>query len=170
MCLCITDWVLGNFGLFMFALAALLITLQWTRYHYQSTAEIFYRWTALLPLGFTGIYTFMIHGFFPDVAATTIGWPVSPFQYEVAMANASIGVLGILSFNASFGFRLATVISSTFWLWGDAAVHISQMILHQNFMNGNAGSWFWMDILVPVILIISIINLSHQAKRHSKLK
>jgi hypothetical protein len=164
MCLTLSSWVLGNFGLFLFALAALIITLQLSSRQHVSIAEIFYRWIALLPLGCTGIYAFVIHAFFPAISALTIGWPASLFQFEVALANLSFGILGILSFKASYGFRLATVIGATFWLWGDAGVHISQMVEHQNFMNGNAGSWFWMDLLVPLILLICIVLIRPKAR------
>jgi hypothetical protein len=113
MCLTLSSWVLGNFGLFLFALAALIITLQLSSRQHVSIAEIFYRWIALLPLGCTGIYAFVIHAFFPAISALTIGWPASLFQFEVALANLSFGILGILSFKASYGFRLATVIGAT---------------------------------------------------------
>ena len=156
------SYVLNNFGLAMLLLAVLITLIDWpiqkARRH-ASFYEIFFRWTVLLPLGFTAIYAFIMHAFFPDLAATTIGWQNSPFQFEVAMANLGFGVIAILSFNASYGFRLATVIGNTFWLWGDAVGHVYQIVEHQNFSIGNAGSWFWMDILVPLILIFLISKL-----------
>lgn len=162
----LTDWiplVLSNFGLALLVVALVLIIIEWLiqvvcRTH-VSAYEIIYRWVVLLPLGATAIYAFVMHAFFPDLTASTIGWQGSPFQFEVAMADLGFGVIAILSFKASFGFRLATVIGNTFWLWGDAVGHIYQMIAKHDYAIGNAGSWFWMDILIPLILIICIAKL-----------
>jgi hypothetical protein len=158
-------WVLSNFVLAMFILAILFILLHKGIRRNLSEAEIVYRWIALFALGFTGIYGFIMHAFYPDITAATIGWSTSPFQYEVAMANLAFGVLGILSFNASYPFRLATVIGSICWLWGDATGHFYQMVTQNNFAVGNAGSWFWMDLFVPLILLICIVKLK-QPKRY----
>lgn len=152
--------ILSNFDLFMFDVAVVFIIFHRLiagRRHLES--EIVFRWIALFALGFTGIYAFIMHAFYPDLAATNIGWKPSPFQFEVALADLTIGVLGILSFLASYGFRLATVIASICFLWGAAAGHINQMIVTNNYALGNSGSWFWMDILIPLILLVCIIKL-----------
>ncbi|KTC66262.1 Uncharacterised protein (plasmid) [Legionella adelaidensis] len=154
----------ANLGLVLFICSLLFILIHRIINKRLLFSEIAYRWISLMPLGLTAIYAFIMHAFFPVFTAATIGWQDSPFQFEVAMANLAIGVIAILSFKASFDFRLATVIASTCWLWGDAVGHIYQMIVHQNFTIGNAGSWFWMDILVPLLLIISLFRLRVQIK------
>lgn len=158
----LTDWVpwiLRDFAFFMFIIAVVFIILHRLMKRYLPEAEIVYRWMALFALGFTGIYAFILHTFFPNLAAMHIGWVNSPFQFEVAVADLAVGVVGILSFNASYGFRLATVIVATICLWGDALGHIYQMVVNHNFAMGNSGSWFWMDIVVPLILILCIRKL-----------
>jgi len=153
-------WVMTNFDLAMFALAIFFIIFHWLIYRRTVPEyEIVYRWIALFAIGFTGLYAAFFHAFYPEISAANIGWPTSPFQWEVAMADLAIGVLAILSFKASFGFRLATVIGATIFLWGAAGGHIYQMIQYQNFAPGNAGTWFWMDIILPLILIICIFQL-----------
>ncbi len=117
----------------------------------------FYRWITLLGAGVVAIYAFILHLCFPNLAAASIGWSNSPFQYEVAIANLGFGVLCILAFKASYSFRLASVIGMSFWLWGDAVGHIRQMISANNFSPGNAGPWFWSDLIVPVLLIVFLI-------------
>ena len=153
--------LLSNVDLIMFIVAviAMLINVSVSA-EKTSVYEIIYRWTALLALGVTGLYAFFMHTFFPSLTAENIGWLPSPFQLEVAMANLAFGVMGILSFNASYGFRCATVMGSTCWLWGDAVGHLYQLIQYQNYSIGNAGSWFWMDMMVPIILIICIVKLN----------
>lgn len=160
-----TEWIalfFGNFSLCMFLIAIIISIFN----KFISTvpfSENLFRWVVLLALGFTGIYTFIMHAFFPTVSAATIGWITSPFQYEVAMADLTIGILGILAFKASIGFRKATVIAAMILLWGDAIGHIRQMIIENNFSSGNAGSWFWMDIIIPLILLVTFLG---QAKRN----
>jgi hypothetical protein len=130
-----------------------------------SKYEIIFRWITLFAIGFTGFYTFIIHAFYPEIAAANIGWAPSPFQYEVAMANLSFGLLAVLAFNSSYSFRLATVIGFTCWLWGAAIVHIYEMTKTHNYAPGNAGSWFWMDILLPLIAIICLVKLKTTERR-----
>jgi hypothetical protein len=157
-------WILRDFSFVMFIIAIIFIIIHRLIKRNLSESEIVYRWIALFALGFTGIYGFILHGFFPDLAASNIGWSNSPFQFELAIADLAFGVVGVLSFNASYGFRLATVIVATITLWGDAAGHIDQMIVNHNYTVGNAGSWFWMDIVIPIILIISIATLKKPAQ------
>ena len=157
------QYALMNFSLVMFFFAVIfslidnIISALFRRG--TSGYSLLFRWVALLPLGITGIYAFIMHAFFPDFTASSIGWSSSPFQFEVAMADLAFGVLGILAFNASYGFRLATVIGSTCFLWGDAVGHVYQMLMHHNFSVGNAGSWFWIDILLPLVLIFCIYKM-----------
>ncbi len=153
-------YLFSHFGLVMFFLAimATFISGAISKSHKPST-EIFFRWLVLLPVGITGIFAFIMHAFFPDFTAGTIGWQNSPFQYEVAMANLGFGLMGVLSFKASYGFRLATVVGNTCWLWGDAIGHIYQMIAFHDFASGNAGSWFWIDLLAPLFFILCIVKL-----------
>ena len=159
----LADWIgllLSNFGFAMFLVAVFFMLLNRlvTRGRVPQY-EIVYRWIALFPVGVTGVYTFVMHVFYPDISAATIGWSPSPFQYEVGIADLGFGVLAILSFNASYGFRLATTLGNTVWLWGDAIGHIHQIIAQQNFSSGNAGTWFWMDIFMPVIMLLCILKL-----------
>lgn len=150
----------SNFALTMFVVALIFIAMHLLVNRRRLSAyEIFYRWIAFFALGLTGFFTFVMHAVYPDMAAANIGWQTSPFQFEVAIADLAFGLLAFLSFKASYGFRLATVIGVTCWLWGDASGHIYQMIQTHNFAPGNAGSWLLMDILLPLVVIICIMKL-----------
>lgn len=152
--------LLSNFSLFMFVLGLsfALLNKALTSLPFY---ECFFRWVSFFALGFTGFYTFVMHVFYSQMSAATIGWATSPFQFEVGMADLSLGLLGVLSFKASYGFRLASVIAALCMLWGDAIGHVIQMIANHNFAPGNAGSWFFLDILVPLFLLIAILKLKH---------
>ena len=52
-----------------------------------SVAERLLEWILLLPIGVTGLWAGIYHVFFPEIAAAHIGWLVSPFQFEVGMAD-----------------------------------------------------------------------------------
>lgn len=153
-------WALANFGLMMFVLAVFFAILhKLVCFRRVSVSEAVYRWMAFFAVGVTAIYAFIMHAFYSDFTAAVIGWQNTPFQFEVAIANLAFGLMAILSFRASCGFRLATILGVTCWLWGDAVGHIFQMITQNNFTIGNAGSWFWLDILVPFVLILCIPGL-----------
>jgi len=112
-----------------------------------------------LYVGLVGIYTFILHCFWGNIAAEGIGWSNSPFQWEVGIANAVVGVLWLLSLKASRQFRLATVIAASVWFWGDAVGHVNQMVVAGNFAPGNAGPWFWTDVVGPIaIIFIHVCN------------
>ena len=158
-------WFFSHFSLSMLLLA-LIISLFFTIFSSITLSKAIFRWVALLAVGLTGIYTFVVHAFFPAISAANIGWAMSPFQYEVAIADLTVGILGIFAFHASRGFRMATVIAATVWMWGDAYGHIHQMISNHNFAPGNAGSWFWMDVVIPIILIMAFLKMKQYDIEH----
>lgn len=152
--------ILSNFAMAMFIVALFFMLIhRLVTGGRVSGAEIVYRWTALFAVGVTLIYAFIMHTFFQNIAAPAIGWAPSPFEYEVGIANLAFGVIAILSFNASYNFRLAVVIAIVIWLWGDAIGHLYQIMENQNYSIGNAGSWFWMDLYLPLVLILCLRKL-----------
>ena len=157
-----TPWVMMNFSLTMALLAVPMFLLHMLVNAFtkkRNNYEIIYIWVTFLAVGVVGIYTFVMHVFFPVTSAAIIGWHTSPFQFEVGMADLGFGLVALLAARASYGFRLASVIGVTCWLWGDAVGHVYQMLLKGNYSIGNAGSWFWLDLLIPAILIICIANI-----------
>lgn len=150
--------VLTHFSCAMFVVAIGIFILDWImqKIRRQKNNDLLLRWLLLLPVGFTGIYAFFMHLFFPASSAAVMNWPTSPFQFEVALANLCIGLLGILSFRAGYGFRLATVIVASFWMWGHAISEIYQIVITSNIYLGNAVSWFWIDVILPFVLISCI--------------
>ena len=128
-------------------------------------AEQLLRWVLLLSVGVQGVYTFVVHVFFPVYSAEHIGWEVSPFQFEVGIADLTVGVLGIIAFWSNFSFRVAAAIAAIVWYGGDAIWsratndHCQQLI-----PPGNAGSWFWTDVLVPIALVVSVLLVWRERK------
>ena len=132
--------------------------------------EIFLLSFLVISVGIGGIWAFIGHAFLPAQVAANIGWPVSPFQLEVAFANLAIGVLGILCYWIRDNFWTATVISSSIFLLGDAYGHIVNLILFANNTPGNSGSVLYMDIFGPIILIALLIIYKRIQKQLLKNK
>jgi hypothetical protein len=128
----------------------------------KPAAERFLAWILLLPIGVTGLWAGISHIFFPAVAAAHIGWQVSPFQFEVGMADLAIGVTACIAFWRDWSFRAAAVCAASVFLLGDAIGHIREMAEAGNFAPGNAGLPFYMDIICPVLAIALVAIAKRQ--------
>lgn len=125
-------------------------------------AERLLAWILLLPIGVTGLWAGISHIFFPAMAAAHIGWQVSPFQFEVGMADLAVGVTAFIAFWRDLSFKAAAVCGASIFLLGDAIGHVREMMLAHNFAPGNAGLPFYMDIICPTLAIILIIITKRQ--------
>ena len=148
-------WVLVNFSLATLLLALILGSVAAKRKAPNAGGgwEPTVFWLLLIFVGVGGLYTGVFHLFDPAQAAADIGWKKSPFQWEVGIADVLIGVLGVVGAYANRSFRWAVVLAFTIWYWGDALGHIRQMLIADNFSPGNAGSWFWVYVLGPCVLL-----------------
>lgn len=109
----------------------------------------------VIAIGVFGVIAFSGHAFKADQIAREIGFPTgNPFQFEVAIADLTIGVLGICCIWLRGSFWLATVIATSVWLLGDAVGHIHELIVNNNHHPGNSGPALWADIAIPVIVIV----------------
>jgi hypothetical protein len=121
-------------------------------------AEIFLLWFLVIAVGVTSVVAFIAHTVFADTTAASIGWPAgNPFQSEVAVANLAVGVLGILCYWMRGNFWVATAIGFSVWWLGDAVVHIRSIVVEANYAPNNAGVTFYLDILVPVMLLALVV-------------
>jgi Family of unknown function (DUF6790) len=125
----------------------------------KRVVEIFLLSFLVISVGIGSLWAFIGHAFLSAQIAASIGWPPgSPFQLEVAFANLSIGILGILCYWIRDNFWTATVISSSIFLLGAAYIHIINILQFANYAPGNAGSVLILDILGPIILIVLLIT------------
>jgi hypothetical protein len=128
-------------------------------------AQIFLLWFLVITVGVLSVFFFISHTVFADTTAASIGWPAgNPFQSEVAVANLTIGTLGILCYWIRGNFWVATVIAfSVQWL-GAAVVHIRDIVVAANYAPNNAGMTLYLDILMPMILIALLVYYLHANK------
>lgn len=124
----------------------------------KGTFEALIPWIFFAFVGLGGVQGFFFHAFAADMTAELIGWPAgNPFQFEVAVANLSYGVLGLLSLRYHGKFWWATATAYTVFLWGDAVGHIYQLIVNNNRAPGNAGFVLYADILIPFVLLAMLL-------------
>ena len=135
--------------------AVVQISQERPRADHARAAEILLNWAFLVIIGIGGIWAFIGHTLFADQVAESIGWPAgNPFQQEVALANLLIGVLGILALRIPGTFRIAPLIAYAIFMVGAGIVHIWQIISVHNLSVNNAGMILWIDICMPIVLII----------------
>jgi hypothetical protein len=127
------------------------------RHGHGSAADRFLSWILLLPIGVTGLWAGAFHVLFPATAAALIGWEVSPFQFEVGMADLAIGLTASIAFWRDLSFKAAAVTTASIFLLGDAIGHIRQMLITENFAPGNAGVPFYTDIVCPLVAIALLL-------------
>ena len=131
------SFLIQNVPAFLFVVALILATTGLPRG--GDVTSRFLAWILLLPIGVTGLWAGIAHVAFPQVAAAHIGWEVSPYQFEVGMADLAIGITAFLAFWRPWEFRAAAVCAASVFLLGDAVGHIRQMMAVGNFAPGNAG-------------------------------
>ncbi len=106
-----------------------------------------------LYVGLMGALTAYAHVFRPMQTSASIGWMPSPYEYEVGMADLTVGVLGILCLWLRGDFWLATAIANAVWLLGDAIGHIRQMTLNNNHAPNNSGIFLIAEIITPLVIL-----------------
>jgi hypothetical protein len=154
-------FLLRNLPAVLLVIALIIPTV---RRHQGRTAGRYLSWVLLLPIGITGLWAGIAHVFFPATAAAHIGWQVSPFQFEVGMADLAIGVTACIAFWRDLGFKAAAVCAASVFLLGDAAGHVRQMMTAGNFAPGNAGVPFYMDVICPVLAIALVIVAAREQR------
>ncbi len=101
-----------------------------------------------------GVLTAYAHVFRSAQTSASIGWLPSPFEYEVGMADLTVGVLGILCLWLKDNFWLATAIANAVWLLGDAVGHLREMIVNHNHAANNAGIFLVAELVTPVVILL----------------
>ena len=110
-------------------------------------------------VGVMGVFTACAHVFRPMQTSASIGWATSPYEYEVGMADLTVGVLGILCLWIRGNFWLATAVANAVWLLGDAIGHLREVTLHNNHAANNSGIFLYAEVITPLlILFLALYN------------
>jgi hypothetical protein len=127
--------------------------------------ELLLLYFLVINIGLGGLMAWYGHTFMADQIARKIGWqPGSPFQFEVAVADLSWGVCGVLCIWFRQHFWTATGIGSSVFFFGCAIGHIRQIIQDGNMAVYNAGPVLWIgDMGVPFAILILLVIRSRLA-------
>jgi hypothetical protein len=125
-------------------------------------AETYLIYLFVLYVGLMGVLTAYAHVFRPLQTSASIGWVTSPYEYEVGMADLTVGVLGILCLWFRANFWLATAIANAVWLLGDSVGHIRQLLLYNDRAANNSGVFLYAEIVTPVLILF--LTLYHRRK------
>ncbi len=116
-------------------------------------------WFCFWVMGIYGLHGFVMHLVFPDFTAKLIGWPNSPFQYEVAYANLVFGVVGLVAwFRPHREFMRAAVIGFLVWFGCDGIGHVWSLLAQGDTAEFNAGSILYTDLLLPVAGVVLFVG------------
>lgn len=128
----------------------------------QRIVDVFLLYSLVFNVGFVGFFFgFIPHVFFPDRAASMIGWATgSHFQYEVGFHDGAWGILGFLSVWIRGTFWLATGLGWSFFMLGAAFGHLQDTLVHGNYAPNNFFMIF-VDTIIPFILI-TLLYLKHR--------
>lgn len=154
----------------MFAVLALLaatIHIALSRRRRSSTptiVETYLLHALFIYVGLMGLLTAYAHVFRPLQTSASIGWLTSPYEYEyeVGMADLTVGVLGVLCLWIRGNFWLATAIANAVWLWGDAIGHVRQIVINHNHAENNSGAFLVAEFVMPLL----ILALTAYHRRH----
>ena len=123
------------------------------------------RYIFIFSLGLLGLWAFVGHVMFPVQAAAAIGWPPSPFQFEVGYANLGLGLASLYAAFTTFYARVAVAIAASCFLVGAGIGHVHDIMAYDNLTPGNAGPILVTDFLTPMAVLVLLIA---SARRPSK--
>jgi hypothetical protein len=147
--------VIGNYPTSLFVLGLIIAGVRVLRLRRPHTAAgvsgIVLSSYLLYAVGIGQIVNFVMHSFFGDYAARTIGWAQSPFQLEVAFFSLGLGVAAILVHGRrpDLTGKLAIVLISAVFGYGAAGGHVYQTIAHHDHAANNTGLLLVMDLVIP---------------------
>jgi hypothetical protein len=115
--------------------------------------ETYLLYLLVIYVGLMGLLTAYAHVFRPVQTSASIGWSTSPYEYEVGMADLTIGVLGVLCAWFRGNFWLATAVANFCWLEGDAVGHVRQVVENNNHAENNSGLFLYLEIAMPIVIL-----------------
>jgi hypothetical protein len=131
----------------------------------SAVAKTYLLYLLFIYVGLMGLLTAYAHVFRPLETSASIGWVTSPYEYEVGMADFTMGVLGVLCLWFRGNFWLATAIANAVWLLGDAIGHIRQITLNNNHAANNSGIFLITEIITPLVIVLLALYVRATTER-----
>ncbi|WP_326953980.1 DUF6790 family protein [Amycolatopsis sp. NBC_01286] len=120
--------------------------------------EIWQRWWAIGAFGIGSLWMTVAFLVFPDVMATAIGFPRTPFLFEIAFANLGLAIMGFRAASASARERITIGLGAGMFLWGALVGHVYQWFANGDHAPGNTGGVLVNDLLIPAVMIVLAVR------------
>lgn len=124
---------------------------------YTGAAAIgnFLMWQLAAGFGLSLLWGGFGHLVFPDRVAESIGWPAgSPFQREVGMWDAAMGITGLLCLKFRDEFWIAMIAGAGLFSIGAGLGHLWELFVHGDTAPDNAGTILYVDLFYPILLAV----------------
>ncbi|OJX63572.1 MAG: hypothetical protein BGO95_05215 [Micrococcales bacterium 73-13] len=127
-------------------------------------------WWTLFAVGAANLVNFYFHSVLGDFSAEQIGWPQSPFQFELALASLGIGIAAVIAFPRRMGWpaKLIANVPHVVFVLGAGIVHLVDIIATGNMAFGNAGPIFWSDFYLPIATVLVLMLAGLEARRPAR--
>ena len=113
----------------------------------------FLMWQLAVGFGLSLLWDGFGHLVFPNQVAESIGWPTgSPFQREVGMWDAAMGITGLLCLKFRDEFWIAMITGAGLFSIAAGLGHVWELVVQGDTAPNNAGAVMYMDIFFPVFL------------------
>lgn len=124
------------------------------RHQDRPAIDVHMGWWMFWVVGIASIVGAGFHIFDGPATAELIGYTRGDggFQWENAMGDLAIGVVGIMAYWFRGHFWLCTIVVLTVQYIGDAAGHIYFWVVDDNTKPYNIGIPLWTDILLPIVM------------------
>jgi hypothetical protein len=124
----------------------------------ERVIEVVLLYLLVVGAGAAGVLAFVSHAFFAAGTAASIGWPAgSPFQFEVAVADLSYGVLGLMCIRWRGPFWLATGVATSIAFLGCDYGHLYDALVNGNHAPNNYGVINVFEIVWPAAVLILLV-------------
>jgi hypothetical protein len=124
----------------------------------EPVIEVARLYLLVIGAGAAGLLAFVSHAFYAARTARSIGWPPgSPFQFEVAVADLSYGVLGLMCIRRRGPFWLATGLATSVFLLGCNCGHLYEAFVNNNYAPNNYGLINLFEIVWPAAVLILLV-------------
>ena len=144
------------FPLLAAVVAALNIGIR--KYTGTQALENFLMWQLAIGFGLSLLYGGFGHLVFPDRVAESIGWATgSPFQSEVGMWDAAMGIVGLFCLKFRGEFWTAMVIGAGLFMFSAGLGHAGELVVRGNTAANNAGAVMYIDLIYPVFLAALLV-------------
>lgn len=152
-------FVLGNVQIPLFVIAVIVAAVKLrrasARHEVMSPAYTLWGEVLFYCFGIGMIYAWYVHAFQSALVAPSIGWPPSPFEWELAWAELGIGIVAAISLWRGYSMRLAATLVPATLLFGAAAQHIHQMTALHDHAPANAAAALWFgEVALPLFTLL----------------